>query len=117
MVAHPETNRAACGHLACSVEVIRKVPTTGNDIAHSSGRGSLAGDSAVPETYAVPLYPRVVSLHSTAENRCSTSKFDHSRDITLRLPTTAATIHHALSPQASPLFANDEPCLHRSSFF
>src|SRR5216684_7278328 len=64
----------------------------------------------------VPLYPRVVSLHSTAENRCSTSKFDHSRDITLRLPTPAATIHHVLSPQASALFANDEPCLHRSSF-
>ncbi len=58
MVAHPETNRAACGHLACSrlpVEVIRKMPTTGNDIAHSSGRGSLDGDSAVPETYARSL--------------------------------------------------------------
>src|SRR6266851_4056186 len=51
----------------------------------------------------VPLYPRVVSLHSTRENPHSTSKFDHSRDITLRLHACAGNIPHALSPQAPTL--------------
>src|SRR5258708_22360386 len=65
----------------------------------------------------VPLYPRVVSLHSTRENPHSTSKFDHSRDIALRLHACAGNIPHALSPQAPTLLLpNDiEPRLLCSS--
>src|SRR5216684_3154574 len=57
----------------------------------------------------VPLYPRVVSLHSTRENPHSTSKFDHSRDITLRLHACAGNIPHALFPQPLSFHIHTNP--------